>query len=805
MIGKQHLKKAFQERLLALTGTSLDEATPYDKYTALASLVRDYIGQRWVDTTKRYDAQKQKQVYYFSIEFLPGRLLDNNLRSLGLREVWVEALGELGIYYKELANAEHDAGLGNGGLGRLAACFLDSMAALGLPGHGCGIRYTYGLFEQTIMDGKQVEKPDKWLKDLNVWEYRKNNKAVHVPFGPPLGIVKAVPYDIPMIGFSNNTINTLRLWSAEIQDGLNVNYSNLKQDDYRKLLEYKNWVEAISQILYPDDRYEEGRLLRLIQEYFLVSAGLQSIIRHIKSKQGHDLSLLADQVSVHINDTHPALAIPELMRILMDEEGMGWNDAWEITTNTISYTNHTVLPEALEKWPISQFQNLLPRIYEIVHEINERFCAELWQRYPGEWDRIAAMAVIADGYIKMAHLAVVGSYSINGVAQLHSTILQTDLLKLFYQYTPHKFSNKTNGITHRRWLLAANPGLAGLIADTIGPDWQRQPESLEKLLPYANDAAFQQKLSAVRQGRKQALAKFILDKYQISVDVHSIFDVQVKRIHAYKRQLLNALRVMELYNRLKNNPQLDILPRTFIFAGKAAPGYYLAKNIIKLITTLAEAINHDKSIQDKIKVVFMENYGVTLAERIIPAADISEQISTAGKEASGTSNMKFMMNGAITVGTLDGANVEIRDAVGDDNIVIFGLHAEQVAACYQTGQCDPLTIYNQDERVRRCFNQFIDGSLPVWGDEFKPLYDYLLHKNGAFLELQDFAAYLDAQAEIDRLFRDNHARWQVAATNIAHSGRFSSDRTVGEYATGIWHIRPSAGPATTALQGKSLL
>jgi starch phosphorylase len=781
-----------------MTGTSLDEASSYDKYAALASLVRDHIGQHWVDTTRRYDAQKQKQVYYFSIEFLLGRLLDNNLRNLGLRDIWVEALGELGIDYTELINAEHDAGLGNGGLGRLAACFLDSLASVGLPGHGCGIRYTYGLFKQTIIDGVQVKKPDTWLNDLNIWEYRKANKVVQVLFGTPLGIVKAIPYDIPIIGFGNNTINTLRLWSAEVRDEFTASYSNLAPDDYRKLLKHKNWVEAISQILYPDDRYEEGRLLRLMQEYFLVSAGMQSIVRHIKDKQGPDLASLADQVAIHINDTHPALAIPELMRILMDEEGMGWDEAWEITTNTISYTNHTVLPEALEKWPIEQFQSLLPRMYEIVHEINQRFCAELWQRYPGDWDRIAAMAIIADGYVKMAHLAVAGSYSVNGVAELHSHILKNDLLNLFYQHAPQKFNNKTNGITHRRWLLTANPGLAGLITDTIGPAWLHQPEFLEKLLPYTGDAAFQQKLSAIKQDRKQALAKLILDKYQISLDVHSIFDVQVKRIHAYKRQLLNALRIMELYNRLKDNPQLDILPRTFIFAGKAAPGYYLAKQVIKLISTLAAVINHDPSIHHKLKVVFMENYGVTLAEMIIPAADISEQISTAGKEASGTSNMKFMLNGAITVGTLDGANVEIHAAVGDDNIAIFGLNAAQVAACYQTGHCNPLMVYNQDERVRRCVSQLIDGSLPVFGDEFKPLYDYLLHPNGAFLELQDFASYLDAQAKIDRLFRDDHARWQVAATNIAYSGRFSSDRTVGEYATDIWHIRPLVGSAVTA-------
>ncbi len=794
MLTKEQCKTALQERLLALAGTSLDEASIAEQYAALASLVRDYIGQRWVDTTRRYDDHRQKQVYYFSIEFLPGRLLDTNLYNLGIREVWREALGELGINYAELINAEHDAGLGNGGLGRLAACFLDSLASLALPGHGCGIRYTYGLFEQAIVDGVQVEKPDTWLKDLNIWEYRKAGKAVLVEFGPPLGTVKAVPYDIPIIGFDNRTVNTLRLWSAEVRDGFSVNYSSLTPDDVRKLLEYKNRVEAISQILYPDDRYEEGRHLRLIQEYFLVSAGLKSIVRHIKRKQGPVLSHLASQVAIHINDTHPALAIPELMRILMDEEGLGWDEAWTITTQTISYTNHTVLPEALEKWPVGQVQSLLPRIYEIIHEINERFCAELWQRYPGDWDRIAAMAVIADGFVKMAHLAVAGSHSVNGVAALHSNILKNDLLNLFYQYTPQKFNNKTNGITHRRWLLAANPGLAGLVTDTIGRGWLQQPNELAKLLPFAASTAFQQKLAAVKQERKEALARFIFDNYQLALDTHSLFDVQVKRIHAYKRQLLNALRIMELYRRLRDNPHLNILPRTFIFAGKAAPGYYLAKKIIQLIVTLAKKINNDAAIEDKLKVVFLENYNVSLAEKIIPAADISEQISTAGKEASGTGNMKFMMNGAITVGTLDGANVEIREAVGAENIVIFGLTAEEAAACYQTGRCNPLMVYNQDERVRHCVNQLIDGSLPVIGDEFKPLYDYLLHPGGAFLELQDFAAYLAAQERLERLFRDDHARWQAAATNIAYSGRFSSDRTVTEYADAIWHIRASHIP-----------
>jgi len=441
LLTKEQCKAAFQERLLSLAGTNLDESSSYDQYATLASLVRDHIGQRWVDTTQRYDAQKQKQVYYFSIEFLLGRLLDSNLRNLGIRKVWVESLTELGIDYTELASAEHDIGLGNGGSGRLAACFLDSLASLGLPGHGCGIRYTYGLVDQTIVDGVQVKKPDIWLKDLDIWEYRKTSKSVFVQFGPPLGTIKAVPCDIPIIGFGSQTVNTLRLWSAEVQDEFSINYSSLPSDGCHKLLEYKNWVEAISQILYPDDCHEKGHRLRLVQEYFLASAGLQSIVRHIKCKQGSNLTLLADQIAIHINDTHPALVIPELMRILMDEEGIGWDDAWQITTRTISYTNHVILPEALEKWTVVQFQSLLPRIYEIIHEINERFCAELWQRYPGDWERIGAMAVIADGFINMVHLAVVGSYSVNGVAELHSHILETDLLKLFYQYTPHKFNN----------------------------------------------------------------------------------------------------------------------------------------------------------------------------------------------------------------------------------------------------------------------------------------------------------------------------------------------------------------------------
>ena len=788
MLNKEQCKAAFQERLLALSGIGLEEATVQERYAALASLVRDYIGQHWVDTTRRYDGKKQKQLYYFSIEFLPGRFLDMNLRSAGIREVWVDALAELGIDYNELTEAEHDAGLGNGGLGRLAACFLDSMAALGLPGNGCGIRYTYGLFEQDIANGAQVERPDTWLKELNVWEYRKSSKAVEVTFGQPLGVVKAVPYDIPIIGYDNTTVNTLRLWSAELRDGFELNYSSLTPHDYQKLLEYKSYVEAISQILYPDDRYQELRELRLIQEYFLVSAGVQSILRHVRAKRGADLSQLPDQIAIHINDTHPALVIPELMRVLLDEEQMSWEEAWAIVTNTVSYTNHTVLPEALEQWPVDIFKQLLPRIYEIVHEINERFCQELWQRYPGEWDHIARMAVEADGFIKMAHLAVVGSYSINGVAALHSQILQKELLQPFFAYYPDKFNNKTNGVSHRRWLLHANPQLAALITESIGSEWVQQPQQLAKLMPLTGDASFQARLAAIKQKQKNALARYISETYGVKTDPHSLFDVQIKRIHGYKRQLLNALRVIDLYERLRENPALDVLPRTVLFAGKAAPGYYLAKKVIQLITALAQRINKDQSIGGKLKVVFLENYGVSLAERIIPAADISEQISTAGKEASGTSNMKFMMNGAITIGTLDGANVEIRDAVGADNMFAFGLTAEQVAECYRTEQCNPLHIYHQDPRTRHCVDQLKGGALFSAAYEFQGLYDHLLQGKSEFLELQDFAAYLEAQQALDELFRDDKRRWEMVGRNIAAAGRFSSDCTVRAYAEEIWHI-----------------
>lgn len=787
---KEQFKAAFVERLQALNGKSLEEASEQDKFTALGSLVRDFIGKRWVNTNRQYAAKGEKQVYYFSIEFLLGRLLDTNLRSMGVRDLWVQGLAELGVDYAELEAQEHDAGLGNGGLGRLAACFLDSLASLGLPGHGCGIRYKYGLFEQKVIGGDQVERPDNWLKNGNIWEYRKIDKAVRVQFGNGFGAVLAVPYDIPILGYRNNTVNTLRLWSAEpIED--EMDYASFNQGNYLKAVEYKYSVEAISEILYPDDTHYEGRLLRLKQQYFLVSAGIKSILRTLRRKHGN-IRLLPEKVAIHINDTHPALAVPELMRILMDEEGLGWEEAWQITTNTISYTNHTIMPEALEKWPVDIFQNLLPRLWEIVHEINERFCRDLWHFYPGDWNRIAAMAITADSFVRMAHLAVVGSHSVNGVAKIHTEILKKDCMKLFYQNTPYKFNNKTNGITHRRWLMKANPKLAALITDTVGPSWVYHPTDLSRLLYFAGDAAFQERLAAIKLDCKTALAGFVKSRYGLDIDPGSIFDTQVKRIHVYKRQLLNALRIMELYNRLLENSGLDMVPRTFIFAGKAAPSYLLAKKIIKLINVLASVINNDPAVNDKLKVVFLENYGVTLAELIIPATEVSEQISTASKEASGTGNMKFMMNGAVTVGTLDGANVEIREAVGDDNIVIFGLKAEEVIAMCANGQCNPRDLYNSDPRIRQIIEQLVDGSLPGGPDEFRPLYDYLVHGAGDFFELQDFAAYLDAQDKVDALYRDRRTWSGMSARNIARSGQFSSDHTVGEYAIGIWNIRPVA-------------
>jgi len=801
---KERFKEAFLEKLQTMHGKSLAEASIMDQYTALGSMMREYISKKWVRTNNEYLEKGAKQVYYFSLEFLIGKLLGSNLLNLGVREVCEEGLKELGISLNDLEDQESDAGLGNGGLGRLAACFLDSLASLNLPGHGYGIRYKYGFFEQRIIDGYQVELPDNWLKEGNVWEIRKADKAVEVKFGGNVRVetvngktvfihenyepVLAVPYDTPIIGYKNNTVNTLRLWSAEVAKK-DFDFSSFNHGDYLKAVEYKYSTEAISQVLYPDDNHYKGRELRLKQQYFFVSAGLQSIVRQYK-KTGSSLEDFADKVAIHINDTHPVLAIPELMRILIDEEGMGWDDAWKITINSISYTNHTILAEALEKWPIDMFKSLLPRIYMIVHEINERFCRELWNQYPGDWDRIGKMAVVADGYVKMAHLAIAGSHSVNGVAKLHTEILKKKEMSDFYDFFPYKFNNKTNGVTHRRWLLKANPNLAKIITDTIGPGWIKHPTDLTGLLNYATDPAFQEQIAKVKLQNKIALAKLIKEKNLIDVDINSIFDVQVKRLHAYKRQLLNVLHIMDLYNRLRANPDLDITPRTFIFGAKAAPSYYQAKATIKLINTLAAKINNDKSIKDKVKVVFLENYRVSLAEMIFPAADVSEQISTASKEASGTGNMKFMLNGAITLGTLDGANIEIRDEVGEDNIFIFGLTADEVLNYYRFGGYSSWDVYHNDPRIKMVVDQLINGFFPVAGDEFRTIYGSLLHNNDEFFVLKDFASYADAQVRVDKAYRDKNRWLTTSIINIAHSGRFSTDRTVSEYAAGIWKLKP---------------
>lgn len=799
-LSSETFKKDYEEKFLELHGKELCEGTDYNKYEALGSLVRDYITRQWIETEKKYHRAGVKQVYYFSMEFLLGGLLSPSLLNLGIRDLCREALKELNINLETLEGLEHDQGLGNGGLGRLAACFLDSMASLNIPGHGCGIRYKYGFFEQKIIGGNQVEFPDNWLKENNVWEIRKQDKAEIVKFGGTVLMeenegrlifthinyepVLAVPYDTPIVGYKNGTVNNLRLWSAEPLAN-EFDFTSFRRGNYLKAIEYKNSIEAISQVLYPDDSFVEGRILRLKQQYFFVSAGLQSIIRNYKNN-GNDIRDFDDKISIHINDTHPTLAIPELMRILMDEENLSWEDAWRITENTISYTNHTILEEALEKWPIDMFKDLLPRIYMIVEEINERFCRALWNEYLGQWKKISDMAIISDGFIRMANLAIVGSHSVNGVAKLHTEILKKQVMANFYYYSPHKFNNKTNGITHRRWLLQANPRLAELLKETIGESFIYHPTDMEKFEQFAMDSSIHHRLHLIKRENKVKLCNYIKETKGIIINPDSIFDAQVKRIHGYKRQTLNALHILNLYNRLIENPNLDIHPRTFIFAGKAAPSYVLAKNIIKFINTLAFKINNDKRVKDKIKVVFLENYRVSLAEKVIPAAEVSEQISTTTKEASGTGNMKFMMNGAITLATLDGANIEIRDEVGDNNIVIFGLTEKEVLNYFAKGSYNPKEILNSDERIKRISNQLINGELSSDFKEFMPIYDALFNYNDEYFVLKDFNSYVDAQSKIEKLYMDFSTWHKMSVINIAHSGIFSSDRTIKEYATGIW-------------------
>ena len=799
-IDKNSFKRDYNNKFVQLHGKELKEGNNQQKYEALGSLVRDYVISTWMDTNNRYNQTGEKQVYYFSMEFLLGRLLGDFLLNLGIRDICREALSELDIDLEEIENLEHDQGLGNGGLGRLAACFLDSMASLNIAGHGCGIRYKYGFFEQKIVDCQQVEASDNWLREGNVWEIKKQDKAEIVKFGGSIisdyvngkltfthvnyEPVLAVPYDTPIVGYENEVVNTLRLWSAEPVSN-EFDFSSFSRGDFLKAISYKNSVEAISLVLYPEDSFYEGKMLRLKQQYFFVSAGIQSIVRHYKKHKG-DIKLLDEKIAIHINDTHPTLAIPELMRILLDEEGLSWENAWRITQNTISYTNHTILAEALEKWPVDMFKSLLPRIYMIIEEINRRYCEELWNKYLGQWDKISRMAIIGDGYVRMANLAIVGSHSVNGVAKLHTEILKKREMSDFYYLYPSKFNNKTNGITHRRWLIRSNPKLTKLLVDTIGDSCIKHPTDLENFKNYLDDPGVLEKLGQIKKDNKERLAQEIYKSNGIVIDTNSIFDVQIKRIHAYKRQTLNCLRIMDLYNKLIENPNLDIIPRTFIFAGKAAPGYYLAKNIIELICRVAETVNNDPRVNDKIKVVMLENYQVSLAEKIIPATDLSEQISTTTKEASGTSNMKFMMNGAITIATLDGANIEIKDEVGEDNIVIFGLNAEEVLNYHKQGGYSSWDVCNNDPRLQRVTNDLINGKYCSDKDRFRTIYENLLTYNDEFFVLKDFDAYLAAQDKVNKLYM-NKEKWQrMCGVNIAHSGIFSSDRTIQEYATGIW-------------------
>jgi len=788
-------KKEYQKKFEELFAYGYADGSKVDQFIALGDLVRGLYVEDWKANVEYNIDNKEKQVYYFSMEFLPGRMLKSNLLNLGILDCVREGLSELNLDLDEVARAEVDPALGNGGLGRLASCFMDSIASTGLAGNGNGIRYRYGLFKQKFINGYQIELPENWLRNRNVWEVRKESKAVIVRFGGQVyhssdenGKVSvryentrdilAVPYDTAQVGYNNGTINNLRLWSAEIPYGEEANFSTEEQRDE---------VKRITQVLYPDDSNYEGRVLRVQQEYFFSSAGIQSIIRYFK-RLNVDWSLFPDKIAIHINDTHPTLAIPELMRILLDEEGLTWDQAWEITKKTVSYTNHTILQEAMERWPENMIAELLPRIYQVITEINRRHIEKKTPLY-GE-DLTFRTAIIANGQIKMANLAIIGSYSVNGVAQLHTDILMKDTLHDFYVMYPQKFNNKTNGITQRRWVQISNEKLTDLLDETIGPDWKKDPQDIKLLKAYRDDEKVLEKLEAVKLANKKRFADYALNQMGIEIDPTAIFDVQIKRLHAYKRQLLNVLHILDRYLQLKDDPQVDLPKRVFIFGAKAAPSYYYAKEIIKFINTLADLINNDATIQDKIKIVFVENYGVSLAELIIPAADISEQISLAGKEASGTSNMKLMSNGAITMATLDGANVEIRDNVGDENIFIFGLENEDVEEYHRNGSYSSREIYEKNPRLKRILNMLIDGSIPGIATEGRDIFDSLVMYNDEYFLLKDFDSYLESQYQADAAYADR-GRWnRMALMNIASSGPFSSDYTILRYADEIWKIKP---------------
>ncbi|MDO4274198.1 MAG: glycogen/starch/alpha-glucan phosphorylase [Eubacteriales bacterium] len=812
MIDKQFKKEAFKEsvkdNVKFLYRKKLEEATQEQIFQAVSYTVKDVIIDNWLETQNAYEEQDPKVLYYMSMEFLMGRALGNNLINLGAYGEVKEALEELGLDINCIEDQEPDPALGNGGLGRLAACFLDSLATLGYCAYGCGIRYRYGMFKQEIKDGFQIEVPDNWLKNGYPFELRRPEYAKEVHFGGYVRVeydhakgenkfvhegyqaVKAIPYDMPIVGYNNKIVNTLRIWDAEpiVDFGLD----SFDKGDYKTAVEQENLARNIVEVLYPNDNHYAGKELRLKQQYFFVSASIQAAVEKYK-KNHDDITKLYEKVTFQMNDTHPTVAVAELMRILLDEEGLGWDKAWEITSKCCAYTNHTIMSEALEKWPIELFSRLLPRIYQIVEEINRRFIIEVQAKYPGNYEKIKKMAIIYDGQVKMAHLAIVAGFSVNGVARLHTEILKNQELKDFYEMMPEKFNNKTNGITQRRFLLHGNQLLADWVTKHIGPDWATDLSQLKKLSLYTDDEKALQEFMNIKYQNKVRLAKYILEHNGVEVDPRSIFDVQVKRLHEYKRQLLNILHVIYLYNQIKSHPEMDFYPRTFIFGAKASAGYHRAKKIIKLINAVAEVVNNDASIGGKLKVVFIENYRVSNAEMIFAAADVSEQISTASKEASGTGNMKFMLNGAVTLGTMDGANVEIVEEVGAENAFIFGLSSDEVINYENNGGYDPNVIYNTDGDIRQVLVQLINGTFSNDTELFRDLYDSLLNTKNSdrpdqYFILADFRSYVDAQKRVENAYRDEKAWAKMALMNTACSGKFTSDRTIQEYVDDIWHL-----------------
>ena len=805
----KEFKSNLTSRLKLQYGKDLSQATKHDLFDAVSASALELIMDNWMKTRAAYEKKPTRQVYYLSAEFLMGRAMSNNLINAQIKDAVVEVLKDLDIDYTSIEDEEPDAGLGNGGLGRLAACFLDSLATLDYPGHGYGIRYQYGMFEQHIENGYQVEYPDNWLKHRDPWEIKRSDLTVQVKFGGNVGVrqnekgedvffvenaevVNATPYDMPIVGYDTKTVNTLRLWQASSPDGFDLQLFNDMQ--YHRAVERQNDAENISRVLYPNDNGPLGKVLRLKQQYFFCSASLQDLINKYKVKYGTDFSKFADLHAIQLNDTHPVVAIPELMRILMDENGMGWDDAWAIVTKTFAYTNHTILAEALEKWSIDIFQGLLPRIYQIVEEINRRFLIELQEKFPTDYDRQNRMSIIHDGRIHMAWLAIHAGFSVNGVAALHTELLKTQELKDWAELYPKKFNNKTNGITQRRWLVSANPELSKFITDRIGHGWEKDLSKIKELAKFADDAASQDEFLAIKQRSKEALCKYLKNTQGVDLDPTSIFDVQIKRLHEYKRQLLNILNVMYEYNKMLEDSSYKPAPRTFIFGAKAASGYRRAKSIIKLINTVAERVNNDPRIEGRLKVVFVENYRVSVAEKLFPASDISEQISTAGLEASGTGNMKFMINGALTLGTMDGANVEIVEEVGRENAFIFGLTSDEIIKIEEEHTYNPQKYIERNPGLAKVLNQLVDGTYDPTHQLFRELYESLVYgiegnRADVYYVLADFDAYCEARRLSGEAFQDRKRWAKMAILNIACSGKFSSDRTIEDYVKDIWKVK----------------